>query len=84
MKLMIMSVFFRVIPWQMRFIGSYFVIPAKSGIQGFEELDYSLRSSFEPPYGRSMRSALLSGIRRNDVAPYFPATSPHRYLCNCI
>ena len=64
MKLMIMSVFFRVIPWQMRFIGSYFVIPAKSGIQGFEELDF--------------------GIRRNDAAPYFPATSPHRYLCNCI
>jgi hypothetical protein len=29
-------------------------------------LDYSLRSPFGPPFGRSTRYALLSGFRRND------------------
>ena len=30
------------------------------------KLDYSLRSPCGPPFGRSMRYALLSGLRRND------------------
>jgi len=29
-------------------------------------LDYSLRSPFGPPFGRSTRYALLSGLRRNN------------------
>jgi len=46
------------------------VIPAHAGIQLLHQwlctLDYSLRSPCGPPFGRSTRYALLSGLRRND------------------
>jgi hypothetical protein len=49
---------------------SLFVIPAHAGIQlsptVARSLDDPLRSPCGPPYGRSTRYALLSGMRRND------------------